>query len=145
MKRKIVDPLQSIEPNFNRSARFPLCPSTSVSKLDDACTSVIHTAWKSPLQFCAVITKIQHGMSTPVNKRKRGAPSPGSSQHGTKMGFSAGGDRKRLKVQDARTIAAQSSESALKSGQLDINAFVRSREFEIQALEDAIFNSKYLP
>ena len=51
-------------------------------------------------------------------------------------------DRKRLKIQDARAIAVQSPDPALKAGQLDVNAFVKSREFEIKAFGDAISNSR---
>ena len=51
--------------------------------------------------------------------------------------------RKRVKVQDARTIAVQSSEAALsKTGDLDVSAFVAAREFEVRALEAGLRNSK---
>lgn len=51
--------------------------------------------------------------------------------------------RKRVKVQDARTIAVQSSDAALsKTGDLDVSAFVAAREFEVRALEAGLRNSK---
>ncbi|KAI5809998.1 ribonucleases P/MRP protein subunit POP1-domain-containing protein [Peziza echinospora] len=86
------------------------------------------------------------------NPRKRGPPSsnpqvhpPQQQQqqsHQQKFQGNQTHDRKRLKLQDARSIAVQSSEGALKAGHLDINAFIRSREFEIRALEEAMGNSK---
>lgn len=82
-------------------------------------------------------------MSAPGNPRKRGLPSSDSSPFSQKPPVTQAQDRKRLKIQDARAIAVQSTEPALKAGQLDINLFVKSREFEIRALEDAMASSKY--
>lgn len=67
------------------------------------------------------------------NPRKRGAPS---------LPVGSGNDRKRAKFADARVIAVQSSDPDVKSGQLDVNTFIQSREFEIKALENAMSNSK---
>ncbi|EGD98415.1 ribonuclease P complex subunit Pop1 [Trichophyton tonsurans CBS 112818] len=65
------------------------------------------------------------------NKRK-GAWDSSSSLH-----------RKRVKIQDARTLAVQSSDTALsKTGELDVAAFVAARQFEIRALEAGIRKSK---
>ncbi|DAA74310.1 TPA_exp: Uncharacterized protein A8136_3508 [Trichophyton benhamiae CBS 112371] len=51
--------------------------------------------------------------------------------------------RKRVKIQDARTLAVQSSDTALsKTGELDVAAFVAARQFEIRALEAGIRKSK---
>ncbi|CUS13155.1 unnamed protein product [Tuber aestivum] len=69
--------------------------------------------------------------STP-NPRKRGAATMPISGH----------ERKRAKLQDARTIAIQSTEQALKTGELDVPAFIKSREFEIEALQSAMKSSK---
>lgn len=77
------------------------------------------------------------------NPKKRGAPDANASQPAQKPTTSLSHARKRVKLQDARTIAVQSTEGALRGGQLDINAFVKSREFEISALKDAIASSKY--
>jgi ribonuclease P/MRP protein subunit POP1 len=52
--------------------------------------------------------------------------------------------RKRAKILDARAIATQSSDKALKSGRLDVNAFVQAREFEIRALEEGMASAKYV-
>ncbi|RPB27596.1 POPLD-domain-containing protein [Terfezia boudieri ATCC MYA-4762] len=78
------------------------------------------------------------------NPRKRGAPAkttPGTSSQ--RQANNPVHGRKRLKIQDARAIAVQSIEAGLKGGQLNINSFVKSREFEIRALEDAISNSRH--
>ncbi|KAI9721237.1 MAG: hypothetical protein M1812_002398 [Candelaria pacifica] len=50
--------------------------------------------------------------------------------------------RKRAKTQDARNIAVQSSDTALKDGQLDVDKFVKAREYEIRALEAGLSKSK---
>ena len=83
-------------------------------------------------------------MAATPNPRKRGAPGLSSTTSSPQQRFNNPPihDRKRLKIQNARSIAVQSTEAALKGGHLDINSFVKSREFEIRALEDAISNSK---
>ncbi|RPB01057.1 POPLD-domain-containing protein [Choiromyces venosus 120613-1] len=69
--------------------------------------------------------------STP-NPRKRAAATMPIS----------GRERKRAKLQDVRTIAVQNTEQALKTGELDVSAFIKSREFEIEALQNAMKASK---
>ena len=50
---------------------------------------------------------------------------------------------KRVKVFEARTILSQSTDKALdQSGELDVPAYVKAREFEIQSLENSISGSK---
>ena len=49
---------------------------------------------------------------------------------------------KRVKLLDARSILAQKPDAALKDGDLDIQAFLKSREFEIKALQDGMERSK---
>lgn len=55
---------------------------------------------------------------------------------------STGQSRKRLKVQDARTIAVQTTEQAFRNGELDVQKYVKAREFEIQALEQSLARAK---
>lgn len=51
--------------------------------------------------------------------------------------------RKRAKTFDARTLAVQSADAALSaSGELNVAAYVGSREFEIQSLETGMQRSK---
>ena len=50
---------------------------------------------------------------------------------------------KRVKVSKARTILSQSTDKALsQNGEVDVPAYVKAREFEIQALENNITGSK---
>ncbi|KAL9044466.1 MAG: hypothetical protein Q9214_002395, partial [Letrouitia sp. 1 TL-2023] len=50
---------------------------------------------------------------------------------------------KRVKMKDARTILSQASDKALdQSGELDVSAFVKAREFEIRAIQDSMTASK---
>lgn len=49
---------------------------------------------------------------------------------------------KRTKFHDARQIAAQNPDDALKDGELDLQAFMAARAFEIEALEDSMRRTK---
>lgn len=49
-----------------------------------------------------------------------------------------GRDPKRAKLQEARAIRAQTSDAALSNGELNVEKFVKAREFEIRALEDGL-------
>ncbi len=49
---------------------------------------------------------------------------------------------KRQKTFNARQILTQTSDPALKSGELDISSFLKAREFEIKALEDGMRRAK---
>ena len=56
---------------------------------------------------------------------------------------SAGNNAKRAKIISARSILAQSSDKSLnETGELDVSAFVKAREYEIQALEASMGASK---
>ena len=69
-------------------------------------------------------------------KRKHPAPTFQNQQ-------STHRDAKRVKTASARTILAQSSDKALnQNGDLDVSAFVKAREFEINALEASMNSSK---
>ena len=49
---------------------------------------------------------------------------------------------KRNKLLNARTLTSQPADAALKDGQLDVDAFVRARAFEITALERGMQGAK---
>ncbi|KAI9844733.1 MAG: hypothetical protein M1838_002053 [Thelocarpon superellum] len=51
--------------------------------------------------------------------------------------------RKRARTQDARQIAVQMSDKALKDGELDVDKFLRAREWEIRALEAGMKGAKW--
>jgi ribonuclease P/MRP protein subunit POP1 len=74
------------------------------------------------------------------NLKKRKEP-PQSSANGGKQN-EKGRAPKRVKAQNARTILTQTSEAALSNGELDLQAFLKAREFEIKALEDGMRRSK---
>ena len=74
------------------------------------------------------------------NSKKRKEP-PQSSANGGKQN-EKGRAPKRVKSQNARTILTQTSDAALSNGELDLQAFLKAREFEIKALEDGMRRSK---
>lgn len=45
-------------------------------------------------------------------------------------------------MRDARLLSAQSSSTAFKNGELNVDTFVKSREYEIRALEEGMSQSK---
>ncbi|KAL3418811.1 POPLD domain-containing protein [Phlyctema vagabunda] len=74
-----------------------------------------------------------------ANKRKDPPVSNWSSQKSS----GKPGPTKRVKMRrDARSIATQTSDAALSGGELDLQAFLKAREFEIKALENGMQNSK---
>lgn len=74
-------------------------------------------------------------------KKRKDPPQPSSSSH--KSG--AHGPVKRVKhqfLQDARSILTQTADAALNNGELDLQSFLKSREFEIKALQDGMHRAK---
>ncbi|KAK8073798.1 hypothetical protein PG994_004697 [Apiospora phragmitis] len=61
------------------------------------------------------------------NNSNKGAPSQGN-----------GNAQRRSKIHNVRTIAAQYPDDALKDGELDIQAFINARGFEIKALDESM-------
>ncbi|KAK8193143.1 ribonucleases P/MRP protein subunit POP1-domain-containing protein [Phyllosticta capitalensis] len=53
-----------------------------------------------------------------------------------------GRQNKRARTRDARQIAAQASGTAFKNGEIDVDKFVKARQFEIKALEDGMRNAR---
>jgi ribonuclease P/MRP protein subunit POP1 len=74
------------------------------------------------------------------DSKKRKEPHQ-SSMNGGKQNVK-GRAPKRVKMQNARTILTQTSDTALSNGELDLQAFLKAREFEIKALEDGMRRSK---
>ncbi|KAK2032973.1 POPLD domain-containing protein [Colletotrichum zoysiae] len=83
-----------------------------------------------------------------ANKRKQGPSSdngsrPSNGRDGGNGGGGGGGwAQKRVKIRNDREIAAQPSDAALKDGELDLQAFLNAREFEIRALEESMRHTK---
>lgn len=50
--------------------------------------------------------------------------------------------RKRQKLQDARSIALQTSSKAFKDGELNVDKFIKAHEFEIKALEEGMIRAR---
>ena len=84
--------------------------------------------------------KNDKNFGVPVEHQKRKDP-PQSSSSGQNV---AGNGRaiKRVKILDARSILTQPSDTAVKNGELDLLSFLKSREFELKALQDAMERSK---
>src|ERR1700760_1980001 len=51
-------------------------------------------------------------------------------------------DPKRQKFDEARAISSQTMQQAFSDGQVDVNQFVKAREYEIKALEDGLMAMK---
>lgn len=51
-------------------------------------------------------------------------------------------NNQHVKARDARQLATQTSSKAFKHGELDVDKFVKSREYEIRALEQGLIRSK---
>ena len=50
---------------------------------------------------------------------------------------------KQAKIFDARKVRTQTSDAAFSQGELNVDKFVKAREFEIKALEDGIQKAKH--
>ncbi|KAJ0321456.1 hypothetical protein COL5a_009218 [Colletotrichum fioriniae] len=76
-----------------------------------------------------------------ANKRKLGSSGDnGGGNNGA--GGGGGWAQKRVKIRNDREIAAQSSDAALRDGELDLQSFLNAREFEIRALEESMRHTK---
>ena len=66
------------------------------------------------------------------------APRPPISSRKRKQAPSSSGQsfrsKKRVRLEDARIIATQTTDAAFKDGEIDVEKFVRARDFEIRAL-----------
>ena len=71
-------------------------------------------------------------------KKRKEPPQPSSSSQVS----GPNGRVKRVKLQDARSILTQAADAALNNGELDLQSFLKSREFEIKALQDGMQKSK---
>lgn len=77
-------------------------------------------------------------------KKRKDPPRDKPSAAGKDGAGGGGGGRfhKRAKVYDARTLRTQPADAALSNGELDLQAFLSAREFEIKALTDGMHRSK---
>lgn len=79
-----------------------------------------------------------------VKKRKEAPQDTGSSKPSTAKEDRGGGARlhKRVKFHDARSLRSQPADAALSNGELDLQAFLNAREYEIKALTEGMRRSK---
>lgn len=84
--------------------------------------------------------KVPKTAADPPNLSKKRKEPPHSSNG--RQNFENPRSQKRVKAQNARTILTQTSDAALSNGELDLQAFLNAREFEIKALEDGMRRSK---
>lgn len=75
------------------------------------------------------------------NVKKRKDPPSSSYNHGGANKKSKPNDH-RAKQRDARQLATQTSSKAFSNGALDVDKFVKAREYEIRALEQGMQRSK---
>lgn len=74
-----------------------------------------------------------------VKKRKAG---PWLDEHKSTASPTHKRTKRQQNVRDARTLATQTSSSAFRNGELNLDKFVKAREFEIRALEQGLQRSK---
>lgn len=82
------------------------------------------------------------GATVEGSKKRKEPPKDKSSAAGKDGGNGGGRFHKRAKVFDARTLRTQPADAALSNGELDLQAFLAAREFEIRALTDGMRRSK---
>lgn len=125
---------------FNGSVRELLAKKKkpSASRLVDFTPFVVRDGMKLSMAPTEFSRKTQQQA-----KKRKDAPNAGAQVHD--RGQNAN-NRPRLdhaaKARDARILATQTSSKAFKHGELDVDKFVKSREYEIRAMERGLVNSK---
>ncbi|KAK6442090.1 Ribonucleases P/MRP protein subunit pop1 [Oleoguttula sp. CCFEE 5521] len=78
------------------------------------------------------------------SKKRKDPPSSANNNfnHPPKKPRPNGSSNQTSKIRDARTLATQTTSKAFKHGGLDVDKFVKSREYEIRALEQGLVRSK---
>lgn len=82
-------------------------------------------------------SKPANGQGMGSKKRPSENSSSGNASKRPKTGEQNGGAR-RSKIHTVRAIAAQYPDDALKDGELDMQAFINARSFEIKALDESM-------
>ncbi|KAM0273945.1 hypothetical protein ACHAQH_008117 [Verticillium albo-atrum] len=75
-------------------------------------------------------------------KRKEAPSGSSASKKGNPAPGAAGWPAKRLKMSEDRKIVTQEPGYALKDGELNLQTFLKAREFEIKALEESMRHTK---
>lgn len=84
----------------------------------------------------------QNGDKPSAASRKRKEPSSNSNQKDSSSSTKRPKFDHRAKQRDARVLSTQTASRAFKHGELDVDKFVKSREYEIRALEEGMARSK---
>ncbi|KAK7974127.1 hypothetical protein PG989_015975 [Apiospora arundinis] len=87
--------------------------------------------------------KPNNGQGMGPKKRPSENSSMGNANKRPKTGDQSGGNgngnaHRKSKIHNVRAIAAQYPDSALKDGELDVQAFINARGFEIKALDESM-------
>lgn len=70
------------------------------------------------------------------------APSLKRKQPSSSQNEQSNRKKRYIRTHDARTIAAQTTTKAYGDGEIDVDKFVKARQFEIKALEEGMKKSK---
>ena len=84
----------------------------------------------------------KNGAQTQKPNLKRKHPHDFSSKAAQSSQQPTSRQRKYAKIRDARQISVQTSGKAFSHGEVDLDKFVKAREYEIKSLEDALVRSK---
>ncbi|KAI0532524.1 POPLD domain-containing protein [Xylaria digitata] len=87
-----------------------------------------------PQSTSAGPSPVPSGSSGQVNKRKQGPQGNNPNSHPRAV--------KRTKIYEARSIAVQSPHATLQDGELNVQSFVNSMAFEINALDESMRRSR---
>lgn len=78
----------------------------------------------------------------PKDNHKNANANTNNSGNNNGNGYGTARFHKRAKVFDARSVRSQPADAALNNGELDLQAFLNAREFEIRAMTDGMRKSK---
>ena len=87
--------------------------------------------------FGLLIFAMPNTKPDPPRNAKRKEPPSSHDRHAKKPRFDA-----RTRQQDARQLHTQTSNEAFSHGALDVDKFIKSREYEIRAMQDGMQRSK---
>lgn len=76
------------------------------------------------------------------SKKRKDAPTDQRNSRNANNSYKRHKPDHRAKQRESRVLSAQSSFKALKNGELDVDKFVKAREYEIRALEEGMSQSK---
>ena len=84
-------------------------------------------------------TEANHQQTKTPSKKRKEPPSSNNAHNGANKKQKTD---PRAKQRDARALSTQTTSKAFANGALDVDAFVKAREFEMRALESSMQRSK---